>query len=140
MQGGAAKVRLVAISDAPTLLLFSSAFPLESVPNTALVAAPVAAELAGMMIAGPEPEKVVGSVIVTAVPLSLIDDAAPLDPLIFTSALVGVVGIPLPEHGPLVVVSSPAVPAWTQLPDVSAESVTLGAAIAPENVAPAKRA
>ena len=43
-------------------------------------------------------------------------------------------------HGPLTVVSIPAVEAWTQLPEVSAESVTLGAAIAPENVAPAKRA
>ena len=43
-------------------------------------------------------------------------------------------------HGPLTVVSIPAVEAWTQLPEVSAESVTLGAAMAPVNVAPAKRA
>jgi hypothetical protein len=43
-------------------------------------------------------------------------------------------------QGPLTVISIPAVEAWTQLPEVSAESVTLGAAIAPENVAPAKRA
>jgi hypothetical protein len=94
--GGAAKVRFVAIGEGPTLLLFKSALPLESVPNTAFAAEPVAGELAGIEIGDPEPEKVVGSGMVTVVPLSMIEDAAPFDPLIFTSALVGVVGMPEP--------------------------------------------